>query len=233
MKQAFHLFRIQQIDTKIDQACSNIEDLDKLLADNEAATNARFVLDELTKTLHQDLQSLKSVEFSVKNLQIKISQSESNLYGGKVRNPKELQDLQKEISSLKNQLSHLEDEQLDVMMSIEEKEVLVKEAQETLQNAQAIFSEKSSSWNGQKNDLMRLIERLKAERNTITPPISPNNLLTYDNIRKRKSGVAVTTARDGSCVVCGASIRPMELQAARIAQDLVYCTTCGRILYVG
>jgi predicted nucleic acid-binding Zn-ribbon protein len=55
----------------------------------------------------------------------------------------------------------------------------------------------------------------------------------YENIRRRKSGVAVTRVNDGSCTLCGANIRPMELQSTRIALELVFCSSCGRILYVG
>jgi predicted nucleic acid-binding Zn-ribbon protein len=178
-------------------------------------------------------QKLKTAEFAVKEQQIKIAQTESTLYGGKVRNPKELQDLQKDIASLKKHLAVLEDQQLEAMMNAEEKDAETNEAQRQLNLAQATFAEKSSGWSGQKTEFLRLLERLKAERTTATPPVQPEYMQTYDNIRKRKSGIAVTSARDGSCTVCGATIRPMELQAARTAQDLVFCTTCGRILYVG
>jgi len=233
MNQAFHLYRLQQIDSQIDQASAAISDLDQLLAGDDSIVNARQSLAELRKLLHHDQQSLKEVEAAVREQQIKIAQNESSLYSGKVRNPKELQDLQKEIDSLKKYLSQLEDKQLEIMIAVEERESQVEQAQKSTHDAEAIFAEKTAGWLGQKEGLLRSLERLKTERATVIPPISDENMKLYETIRKRKSGVAVTTAREGSCVVCGASIRPMELQSARIAQDLVYCTTCGRILYVG
>jgi uncharacterized protein len=233
MNQAFHLYRLQQIDTQIDQVMSSLTEIEKLLSGDETIKDARRALDEATKLLHQDQQALKNLEYAVKEQQIKIAQCESSLYGGKIRNPKELQDIQKEITSVKKYLSTLEDQQLDAMMTVEEKESQVKTANDNLNQALASFAEKSSGWSGQKSLLLHQRERLNSERTTATPPISADFMKLYENIRKRKSGVAVTTAHEGSCSVCGASIRPMELQLARNIQDVVYCTSCGRILYVG
>lgn len=233
MNQAFHLYRLQQVDTQLDQANANLAEIHRLLSDDETVQIANAAVEEASKLSHQEKQKLKELEFSVKEQQIKINQSEANLYGGKIRNPKELQDLQKEIASLKKYLATLEDEQLEKMLLVEQHESEEASAREQQIQAQAKFAEKSAGWLGQKDQLTRSVERLKAERSTIVPPIDFENMRTYETLRKRKSGVAVTSVHDGSCVVCGANIRPMELQAARSAVELVYCTNCGRILYVG
>lgn len=233
MNQAFPLYRLQQIDTQIDQTTASLNEIEKILAGDESVMNARRSLEALSKQLHHDQQALKQLEFAVKEQQIKIAQTESTLYGGKVRIPKELQDLQKDIASLKKYLAGIEDQQLESMMTVEDREKQVAEAQSALNQAQASFTEKSATLLGQKDHLLRLLDRLKAERNTILPPISEETIHLYDSIRKKKNGVAVTTVKDNSCSVCGASIRPMEIQAARIAPEPVFCSTCGRILYVG
>lgn len=233
MNQAFHLYRLQQIDTQIDQAAASLADIEKLLSGDETVRQARQSLEGISKQLHQNRQGLKQAEFAVKEQQIKIAQNEASLYGGRIRNPKELQDLQKDIASLKKHLAALEDKQLEGMVAVEDAEGAEEAARKNLLGAEANFAEKSAGWLGQKDVLLHTLERLKAERTTAAPPVNPDSMRIYDNIRKRKSGVAVTTARDGSCTVCGATIRPMELQAARSAPDLVYCSFCGRILYVG
>ncbi len=233
MNQAFHLYRLQQIDTQMDQVISSVAEIDRRLSGDETVKNATQAYQLSEKLLNQEQHSLKKIEFAVKEQQIKISQSESTLYSGKVRNPKELQDLQKEIASLKKHLASLEDQQIEVMVAVEERESQMRETQSALNQVQATFAEKSAGWVGQKDQLLHTLDRLKAERTTATPPVSPESMRLYENIRKRKSGVAVTTVNDGSCTLCGATIRPMELQAARISQELVYCSTCGRILYVG
>lgn len=233
MNQAFHLYRLQQIDTQIDQISASLAELDRLLGDDDQVRSARQTAEENAKLLLQDQNRLKQAEFAVKEQQIKINQTESTLYSGKVRNPKELQDLQKDIGSLKKHLNTLEDHQLDAMLAVEQRQEEEKTVRDQLLKAQAAFTEKSAAWRGQREILARSMERLNAEKATVLPPIDPGFLRAYETMRKRKSGVAVTTVKDSSCSVCGANIRPMELQSARSAQDLVYCSSCGRILYVG
>jgi predicted nucleic acid-binding Zn-ribbon protein len=233
MNQAFHLYRLQQIDTQIDHTVSGLEEVAKLLAGDETVQQAQHMVEETARTLHQAAQNLKKMEFAVREQQLKIAQSEAMLYSGKVKNPKELQDLQKEIVSLKKHLGTLEDQQLEAMLAQEESDERHNGCQAALIQAQAAFAEHSAGWLGQKDQLEHNLERLQTERLTAVSPVSGPDLKTYESIRKRKSGVAVTSVREGSCAVCGATIRPSELQAARSAQDLVYCSTCGRILYSG
>lgn len=233
MNQAFHLFRLQAIDTQIDQIAASLAEINRLLANDELVLQASKLVDEIEKTLHQRRQNLKQSEYAVHEQQMKIGQSEAALYAGRIYNPKELQDLQKEIASLKKHLAVLEDQQLESMLAVEEAETQEQSAQKELLQARAALAEKSAGWLGQKDLLTRTMERLQAERSAALSLVTPDGLQTYENMRKRKSGVAVTTIKDGSCSVCGATIRPSELQAARAAQNMVYCATCGRILYSG
>jgi predicted nucleic acid-binding Zn-ribbon protein len=233
MNQAFHLYRLQQIDIQLDQVEAGLAEINRLLSGDEAIRQAQQSLESAEKTLQKHHQSLKQLEFTVHEQQMKIAQSEASLYSGRIHNPKELQDIQKEIASLKKHLAAFEDQQLEAMLAVEESEGQEKSAQTALLQAQAAFAEKSSGWLGQKEQLSRSLDRLKAERAPALSPVTKESLQVYEILRKRKSGVAVTTVRDGSCSVCGATIRPSELQAARVAQVLVYCTSCGRILYAG
>lgn len=233
MNEAIHLYRLQQIDTQIDQTAASLAEIERLLEGDETVRQARLAVEAANKQLHTARLNLKQTEFAVHEQQMKIAQNEASLYSGRIKNPKELQDLQKDIASLKKHLAVLEDQQLEVMLATEESETLVQNSQKTLDQSQASFTERSAGWLGQKEALTRNYERLQAERAAAIPVVSPQSLQTYENLRKRKSGVAVTSIREGSCSVCGANIRPSELQAARAAQSLVYCNTCGRILYAG
>ncbi len=233
MNQPFHLYRLQQIDTQIDQVNARIAEFDRLLAGDEDIRQAQHIVDEKAAILKKARQALKQAEFAVREQALKIEQSEATLYGGKVRNPKELQDLQKEVASLKKYLSELEDRQLEAMIAVEEAEGEDQQAQAALLQAQASFAEQSAGWLGQRDQLMKTIDRLQAERGAALALVEPLSLQLYNRMRQRKNGVAVTIAHEGSCALCGTNIRPAELQDARAAKDFVYCSNCGRILYAG
>lgn len=233
MNQAFHLYRLQQIDIQIDQVAAGIAEINRRLAGDEAVHQAQQAVESAVKALRQHNHALKQIESAVHDQQIKIAQSEASLYSGRIHNPKELQDIQKEIASLKKHLAALEDNQLEIMMAVEDAEAQEKSANTALTQAQASFAERSAGWLGQKEQLTHTLDRLNAERAPGLSLVDKSSLQMYELLRKRKSGVAVTSIQDGSCSVCGATIRPSELQAARSAQVLVFCNSCGRILYTG
>ena len=233
MNQVFHLYRLQQIDTQIDKIRAALAAIERLLAGNEAVLQARQTAEQSAHILHGARKKLKETEAAVSAQQVKINQSESTLYGGKVRSPKELQDLQKEIASLKKYLQTLEDLQLEAMMTVEEAEQTAQSSQVALTQSEVTFAEHSAGWRGQREHFQHQLERLQAERLTAVSQVSQQGLQLYETTRKRKSGVGVTIIRDGSCEVCGTEIRPAQLQSARSAQDFVFCESCGRILYAG
>jgi uncharacterized protein len=233
LNQAFHLYRLQQIDTQISQVETSIAGLDQLLSGDETVFQAKAEVEETAKKLHLAQQNLKKAEFHVQEQQQKVALSEASLYSGKLRNPKEMQDQQKEIISLKKHLAVLEDRQLEAMMALEENETSDTAARAALNQAQASFAEKSAGWLGAREQQQRVLDRLRAERGAALSLIVPESLRAYEALRLRKSGVAVTTVKDGACSVCGAEIRPSEVQAARASHNIVFCTSCGRILYAG
>lgn len=233
MNQAFHLHRLQQIDHQIDLAEAGNAEIEKILSGDISIKTAQAQVEQAEQELHQAQRVLKSAEFAVKEQQMKIAHSEGSLYSGNLHNPKELQDVQKEIASLKKYLGTLEDLQLEAMMHQEECEAQDLAAREALQKAQATFLEKSAGLLGKKDQNLKTLDRLQAERSAALSLVDQESLKIYDNLRKRKSGVAVTSVSDGSCSACGTNIRPSEVQNARAAQVLVFCVSCGRILYTG
>jgi uncharacterized protein len=233
MNQAFHLYRLQHIDTQITHIESQLKELERLLAGNETVRQAQTAIEEKGKILQKNRQALKEVEFSVRDQTVKIEQCEASLYGGKVRNPKELQDLQKEIVSLKKHLAQLEDRQIEHMVATEEAEQALQEAESFYTQSQATFLEQSAGWMGQRDQLQKTLERLLAERTPALSYITQESLDIYTRLRQRKGGTAICVVSDGACAICGGSVRPAELQTVRAAQTLVFCSSCGRILYAG
>jgi len=118
MSQAFNLYRLQKIDTQIDQINNRLAEINHILAADENLHKAEELSQNTKNQLFKMQQNLKQKEDEVQAHRIKIETNESSLYGGKVRNPKELQDLQMEIASLKKRLTILEDEQLDIMLPL-------------------------------------------------------------------------------------------------------------------
>jgi uncharacterized protein len=233
MNEAFHLARLQKIDSQMDQIELRLVEIAKILEDDQEIHLAQEAAQAANQELLKANQELKKLEDAAQAQQIKIELDESALYGGKVRNPKELQDLQNEIASVKRHLSTLEDQQLDAMQVVENADSKNKTAARNLTQAEADFTSRSASFLGERSRLEKDRERLQAERTPIITQLPETNLNVYNQLRRQKRGIAVAGIVEGSCTACGATPSPAEWQAARSPHQIVRCSSCGRILYAG
>lgn len=233
MNQSAYLHRLQRVDTQIDQTEMRLTEIERLLSEDERIRTAKQTAETAKRELEISRQALRAAEHLVQETRIKIEQTESTLYGGSVRNPKELQDLQREIESLKRHLNVLEDNQLQVMITVESTEIADQDAQRGLLHAQAEVTAQKAGLSGERDTLLKNRARLQAERSAALSPVLPPNLEIYQRIREQKKGIAVTSIEEDTCTTCGAEIRPGEGQSARMQSNLHYCSSCGRILFAG
>jgi predicted nucleic acid-binding Zn-ribbon protein len=79
--------------------------------------------------------------------------------------------------------------------------------------------------------LRKSLERLNSERQAVVTDIAGQALGAYEQLRRQKRGLAITTIADNSCEACGTTLTASQQQSARSASQLFHCPTCGRILY--
>jgi len=233
MTQTFKLYRLQQLDSQLDTYRKRVEEIDQKLKDNKAlraaelkARNSGIKLDDIKKTL-------KSAEQSVKEQLLKIEQTEATLYGGSVRNPKELQDLQNEAIALKRYLDVLEERQLDAMLYEEEAQEEYRSASQELETVTSKSTLENKGLTEEKDALLKDIARLEDERQTVANSIPAEDLQLYENLRAMRRGIAVARVSDNSCSACGSTLSAALLYQAKSPSTVTRCDSCGRILYVG
>ncbi len=232
MSASLGLYRLQLVDTRMDQVHTRLEAIQKILENDERVQAASTQLAEKTKTYEQATRTLKRSEDNVKDQKIKIEQCEAKLYGGSIKNPKELQDLQNESVALKRYLATLEDRQLDAMLVEEEARNNMNTASNKLQKVEMLATEQNKSLSAEKKELEKELEKLNDEREAARSPLDSGLLAMYENLRQQRRGLAVTLISDGACSACGTTLTPALLQNARSSTDLHNCSTCGRILYL-
>jgi len=231
MSAALGLYRLQQVDSQIDGIQARRQWIRDTLQNDvklQAATQSLTIADNN----HKDAaRVLKQTESEVEKQRIKIEQTESSLYSGRVQNPKELQDLQKDIASLKKHLETLEERELEAMIVIETAEQELQSAKSELEQIQANLKEQNRDLTTENEALEKDLERLEQERNAILSDLEAPAITTYDQIRKQRRGIAVTIISDEACAACGTTLTLSLQQSARSANQLFTCPTCGRILY--
>lgn len=231
MSASLGLFRLQQVDRLIDRAQTRLEVIRKTLENDAELKSALTRMENAQSAHHLALHELKFAENEVETQKIKIEQTESSLYGGSVKNPKELQDLQKDVESLKKHLTTLEERQLEAMFKVEAAAAELKSAQGDLESIQTRLGSEHSSLIEERSSFTRQLESLAEEREAAITPISSDLLHVYEDLRRQKRGVAVAEVEDGACAACGTNINASVQQNARSQKTLIHCPSCGRILF--
>jgi len=231
MSSALLLYRLQQIDSRHKIVSARIFAITSALEKNLDLQAASKLLEETKASRRKTESALKNAEFESNNQRIKLEIAESSLYSGRIQNPKELQDLQKEITSFKRNLGNLEDQQLDLMISLESNISAEENAQREYTNCQGRVISENASLHSELANLQKELDNLSAQRQAVIPTIDLSHITLYDNLRIKRSGIAVSQVIDNACNTCGAALTPGLAQSVRTTNQLVLCPMCGRILY--
>ncbi|HKY56355.1 MAG TPA: C4-type zinc ribbon domain-containing protein [Anaerolineales bacterium] len=231
MSAALGLYRLQQVDSQIDQIQARLKVIRETIENDlelQTATRQFTIADNHYKDAQR---ALKQSEAEVEKQRIKIEQTEASLYGGRVHNPKELQDLQKDVASLKRYLETLEERELEAMLVAENTEKELQEAKTHLEHVQIDLSDQNRDLTKESEALHKSLERLHTERQAVIKDLAQQKMSVYDQLRQQRRGIAVTTISDAACAACGTTLTPSQQQNARSTSQLFHCPSCGRILY--
>ena len=231
MSAALGLYRLQQVDSQIDQIQARLKTIQQMLENDEELRGAKERFSLADGEYKAAERVLKLSEADVEKQRIKLEQTEASLYGGKVHNPKELQDLQRDVASLKRHLATLEERQLEAMIAVETAENELQIAKTDLERVQVNLIEQNRDLAQESERLRKNLERLHSERQAVVTDIAGQALSVYDQLRKQKRGLAITTIAENACEACGTTLTASQQQNARSAIHLFHCPTCGRILY--
>jgi predicted nucleic acid-binding Zn-ribbon protein len=233
MSAALGLFRLQQVDSRLSQIDGQLERIRATLENDAELNAAREELRHAQVNQDESERARRAAEVEAHTQQTKIQQTESSLYGGSVRNPKELQELQADIAALRRHLSTLEEQELEAMLRQEVSEGALRQARGQLERVQIRVNEEHVKLIDEQRSLTRDRTALETERQATVSAVAAKLLNSYEDLRRLHRGVAVAEVFENSCDACGTTLTAALQQNARHAIELVYCPSCGRILYAG
>lgn len=233
MNRSFKLFRLQQVDSQLDEVQGRLAEIEKILGEDQVINEAKQAAEQAKTAMQLAQQAVRNSEEEVKAQQQHVEQNQATAYGGKVTNPKELQDLQKEAEVLTRRLNELENAELERMMALEDAQGLSQKAEENLESVLAQRGIEHRTLGGEQSKLAAEDARLQGERATATKGIAAEDLDLYQSVRTSKGGLAIAKVQNKTCSACGAELSASLAQAARSPDELVRCSSCKRILYAG
>lgn len=229
MTRSEDIYRLQRVDSERDAKQSRLAEVEAALKDDSALQQARQALESAEEQARQWQLKQRDQELEIEGLSNRISESEKRLYSGKVKNPKELSDLQDEVASLKRRRQRLEEKLLETMIEREEAEERRAAAQAHLEEIESWWSAKTEDLQEEREELQNRLEALRREREKLLPRVDDSDLSTYNSLRERKGGRAVAQVRDGICGRCGVAISS-SLEWQLREGELVRCDNCERLL---
>jgi len=230
MNSSFTLFRLQTQDTLRMKMNARLKEIDRIIAADKEVSQANAKLVEAQEINKSAESVLKGLLEQVKEKKLKRELTQSNLFSGKVRNPKELQDLQAETQALDRTIAKLEDEQLQAMMAFEETTNALHQAEKELQQVLDRKASQNSLLIGEKHKIESEIPQVDAQRQALIEQLDKEIFMVYRTLLKSKAGIAVAEVNDDTCSACGVTVPPADIQAAKSPNIIAYCKNCGRIL---
>jgi predicted nucleic acid-binding Zn-ribbon protein len=233
MSRVSSLFRLQEIDTTLENSRTRIQEIEEILENDAAVLESKQALSQAEETLAEARTVRNQAEHAVENQREKIKQTEDKLYSGTVTNPKELEELQMESESLKRYLETLEDRLLESMLHYEEVEAGHDSRQAEYELVSAERSMEHKNLQQEMEALKATIEKLSEERQAAEANVGEDDLRRYEKARQKTVGAVVVRVQDGSCTACGLTVARSVLQVVSQGNELVTCDQCSRILYAG
>lgn len=226
------LYQLQLLDTDLDQTRKELLAVKAALGESEALKKGRAAVSGSEQTWHQAQTRMRDLELEVNGLAAKIAQQEKLLYSGKPMSPKEAANLQDEVASLKRWHGTREELLLEAMMTAEEAEEAFQSAQAALAEVEAEWSADQAALRQRQGELETKLAELQDRRPSLVDGLNAEDLPEYEGLRRKRAGRAVALVKNGVCQGCGIAVSQGKLQRARAGQELAFCGTCGRILYV-
>lgn len=230
MSVAKQLYQLQEVDLELESTEQALRQVASQLGESEVVVGARSKLAVEHQSLEELNRQQRSVEWDIDDLTSKLAIMEGELYSGRVRNPKELANLQHEIDLLKARCRQLEDRALEVMDQVELTTVNVATQNSELKVLEVEWHHQQQQLSANLEQLKTVLSDLENRRQLVIADIDPQTVRVYQELKKQK-GTAVARVEQGICRGCRISLPITELQRTR-SGSLVRCSSCGRILFL-
>jgi predicted nucleic acid-binding Zn-ribbon protein len=224
------LYELQETEVEIDSAQKTLAAYRNRLGESDILIAARAGLLSVRQMIEELKKKQRDLENEIDDIGAKLSRANEDLYSGRIKNPKELSNLQQEAKVMESQKGQLEDELLEIMSGAE---VAAAEQTVAATELKAVEEEWRSEQQALKVDIEQLknsIAELESKRQRMIDDIEPQAMEYYNRIKAQK-GLAVAVIEQGMCRGCRISLSTAELQRVRVGH-VVECSSCHRILYL-
>jgi predicted nucleic acid-binding Zn-ribbon protein len=224
------LEELQQIDLEANEVRAELEALPARRAEAEAAVHsARRAWEEERARLEANEKERRQIESLLAMERDKVKKWEGRL--GEIKTPREYAALSREIDIAKKtnegqseQVRELAAQAVELKKAVDAKEEELSEREAAAQAAVEELAKKKAAADEKMN-------ALEARRAAAVKQVDPGLLAKYENIKRRRAGVAIAPVVGMTCKGCHRNIPPQLAITLQRANSIETCPNCHRIIY--
>lgn len=227
------ILAVQEIDDRVAALRAAAASIQQRLSGSQDLDDARRALQVVQSRITQTQRRQRDLELDVATLTARIDPEERRLFSGEVQSPRELVSIQQEVDALKTRRSAAEDQLLEAMTRVEA-------LQPRRAAAGARVTELEQAWDVRQVELRRELRQLEDDvaaeevrRASQAAIVPPRPLALYEDVRRRKGGLAVARIHGSTCQACRVSLPDAARRQVMLRDALVQCPNCERILAPG
>jgi predicted nucleic acid-binding Zn-ribbon protein len=229
MSVAKQLYQLQEIDLDLESGKQAVARIVSRVGESQALASARDEFAREQERLEELRRRQHSAEWEVDDLTTRLVAVDEKLYGGRIRNPKELTSLQQEADSFRAKRGQAEDKALEVMELVSEKEERVAVLGGELGRLEGQWKLAQQQLLDEAERYKKAIAETEQRRLMLVAEIEPSAVDVYQEIKKKRDR-PVARVEQGTCRGCGISLSTAQLQQTK-SDRMVHCSNCGRILF--
>jgi predicted nucleic acid-binding Zn-ribbon protein len=231
------ILELQLLDNEIMQSNTKLKSLpeiEQLLHIEKRVTTANDELAVVKSEADQIALELRRGEVDVETVTDRIKKDEARLSSGNAT-PKELEQLQHEVETLKKRQEALEEIELEIMIRNDAVTARSNTLTTDLASLQTLKDEISGRLQSATDEINKVIAEKNTARTLVANKIEKPLLDLYEKIRETTGGAGAAALSAGSCNGCNLSVNAVELKRmSDLADDeVVRCEECRCILVRG
>ncbi|MDY6827270.1 MAG: hypothetical protein SVV67_08905 [Bacillota bacterium] len=227
------LWELQELDLSAAALRKEIEDAPVRSGISEKEEELTRLRDDYTaveESVKKNHKALRQYEMDEQKIIDDRSELKDKMYGGKVGNVKELEQMQHRMDQLAAEKKKVEDGILELMERVEEEEVQVKVLAEKIKKTEDDLMEMRRKLTAETDRLNGILSEKMAEREKLVDKIDDAYLRKYTVLAEKHNGKALARVENEICGVCRVFISDGQRGKLYNQDVMVYCENCGRLL---